>query len=173
MGDNFITVIVLIGIYVGLPIALLVARDRFRRPSREKIEEYSRQFIERLHHPDFSAVEKHFGRPLPSCVRNLYADRAELLREDFETAASLDASPEHRWYVAFYQPADDQSAKDTWPGLEKYFAFADDGCGNGYLIDPREEDPAVHFHDHETGNMTRVCDRFSEFMQWPRLEPKP
>ena len=37
------------------------------------------------------------------------------------------ATPEHRWYVAFYQPADGQSARDTWPGLQKYFAFADDG----------------------------------------------
>ena len=43
---------------------------------------------------------------------------------------------------------------------------------NGYLIDPKEEDPAVLFHDHETGELSRVCDRFTEFMRWPRLEVK-
>ncbi len=170
MSDKVITVVVIVGIFIGMPVALLLARDWFTRPSKKKIEEYSRQFTERLQHPDFPAVEKHFGRPLPTCVQALYADRQELLRGDFEVAAVRDAAPEHRWYVAFYQPADGQSAKDTWPGLEKYFAFADDGCGNGYLVDPKEEDPAVLFHDHETGELSGVCDRFTEFMRWPRME---
>ncbi len=104
---------------------------------------YSRQFTERLQNPDLSAVKEHFGHPLPPSVQLLYANREELLRQDFEVAAVPDAGSERRWYVAFYQPADQQSAQDTWPGLEKYFAFADDGCGNGYLIDPQENDPPV------------------------------
>jgi hypothetical protein len=170
--DNAITVAVIIGIFVALPVALLLARDWFTRPSKKKMEEYSRQFLERLHHPDFAAVEKYFGRPLPACLQALYADRQEVLRGDFEVAAAPDAPPEDPWHVAFYQPADEQSARDAWPGLEKYFAFADDGCGNGYLIDPTDDDPPVLFHDHETGELSRVCERFTEFMRWPRLAMK-
>jgi hypothetical protein len=172
MSDTVITVVVLIVIFIGLPVGLLLAWDWFKRPSKKKIEEHSRQFTERLQHPDFPAVEKHFGRALPKCVQALYADPEELLRGDLEVAPVPDAAPDHRWYVAFYQPADGQSARDTWPGLEKYFAFADDGSGNGYLIDPRNEDPPVLFHDHETGELSRVCERFTEFMRWPRLEVK-
>jgi hypothetical protein len=170
MNDNVITVVVIVGICIGLPVALLLARDWFTRPSKRKIEEFSRQFAERLQHPDFGAVERHFGRLLPACVRALYADRQEILRRNFEVTPIHDAERDDRWHVAFYQPADGQSARDAWRGLEKYFAFADDGFGNGYLIDPNDDDPPVLFHNHETGELSRVCDQFTEFMRWPRLE---
>jgi len=170
MTDNILTVLILLGLLLGVPVALLVFRDRFQRPSKKGIEEYSRRFTERLRHPDFAAVERHFGRPLPSCVQALYANHEELLRGDFETAATRDATPASRWYMAFYQPADGPSVKDAAPGMEKYFAFADDGCGNGYWIDPTEEDPAVLFHDHETGEVSLVCRHFTKFMRWPRWE---
>ena len=39
MSDNIITVIVIIGIFVGLPVALLLARDWFTRPSKKIVEE--------------------------------------------------------------------------------------------------------------------------------------
>jgi hypothetical protein len=168
MSGNVITVVVIIALFIGVPVAIVLARDWFTRPSKEKLEELSRQFTERLQHPDFPAVERHYGHPLPKAVQLLYADLEELLRADFETAAVPDAPAESRWYVAFYRPADGESARDTWPGLEKYFAFAEDGCGNGYLIDPTVDDPAVLFHDHETGEISRVCDRFTDFMRWPR-----
>jgi hypothetical protein len=172
MSDHLTTVIVIVAIFLGLPIALLIGRDWLTRPSRKKIEEYSRQFVQRLRSPDFPAVEKHFGRPLPQCVRTLYSDKEELLRNNFAVAASSGVPDGERWYVSDYQPADGASVRDSWPGLEKYFAFADDGSGNGYLIDPTQDDPPVLFHDHETGEISRVCDRFTEFMRWPRLEVK-
>src|SRR5262245_43167041 len=170
MSENVTTVLVIIGIFVVLPFLLLAARDWIRKPSKKKIEEYSRKFTERLQRPDFSAVQQHFGVPLPPPVQALYTNHQELFRENFEVAAMANAAPEDRWFVAFYQPADEQSARDAWPGLEKYFAFADDGCGNGYLIDPKSDDPAVLFHDHETSEISRVSERFTEFMKWPRLQ---
>ncbi len=170
MTDIVIMVVLIVALYIALPVALLLARDWFTKPSKRQIEECSRQFTERVQHPDFAAVHKHFGCPLPPCVQALYADRQEVLRTDFEVVANPDTDPGRRWYVAYYQPADAQSARDTWPGLDEYFAFADDGCGNGYLVDPREHDPPVLFHDHETGELSTVCDRFTDFMRWPRLE---
>ncbi|WP_442482748.1 SMI1/KNR4 family protein [Aeoliella sp. SH292] len=163
----FITVVTLI--YIALPVSILLARDWLERPSKQQLHEHARRFQHRLHHPDFAAVQAHFGRPLPSCVESLYRDQQELNRTDFDVAAVLDAAEQNRWYIAFYQPADGESVSFAWPDVEKYFAFADDGFGNGYLIDPAESDPEVLFHDHETGELSRVCDRFTEFMQWPRL----
>ncbi len=137
---------------------------------KEEASRYSRRCKERLQHPDFAAVERHFGHPLPACVQTLYANQQELMRGDFLVAASIDAAPETRWYIGFYMPADEESLRDAWPGLEKYFAFADDGSGDRYLIDPKEEDPPVLFHDHETGEISHVCDQFTEFMKWPRFK---
>ncbi len=173
MSDTLIAVVVIFGIgilSVAASVALLLIRDWFTSPSKQKLEEYSRRFIERLRHPDFVAVEEHFGHPLPSCIQSLYVDEEELLRGDFDVAAESDAASENRWYVAYYQPADAETVRESWPGLEKYFAFANDGCGNEYLIEPGDDDLPVLFHDHETGELSRVCDHFSEFMQWPRLE---
>lgn len=169
MSDHITAVIVIIAIFLGLPIALLIARDWLTRPSKQKMEEYSRQFIHRLQNPDFPALEKHWGHPLPHCVQALYSDKEELMRSNFVIAASAESPEDERWYVSDYQPADEPSVRDSWPGLEKYFVFADDGLGNGYLIDPAEEDPPVFFHDHETGEIVRVSDHFTEFMRWPRL----
>ena len=172
MNDEVTTVIAIIAIFVGLPVALLVARDWCARSSRKEVEAFSRRFAQRLHNPNLAAIEKYFGHPLPPAIHALYANQDELMREDFEVAASERAGGDERWYVANYQPADEQSVRDTWPGWSEYFAFADDGCGNGYLVDPKQTDPPVFFHDHETGEMLRVCDRLSEFMKWPRLKER-
>jgi hypothetical protein len=172
MTDAVIAVAVLVGLLIGLPIVLLVILDKLTLPSKKGLQENSRRFVERLQAPDFPAVEKELGRPLPACVQALYANPEELLRGDFEVAAGSDAEPDRRWYVGFYRPADGESARASWAGLGKYFAFADDGCGNPYVIDPKDDDPAVLFFDHETGEFSPVCDHFSEFMSWARFEIK-
>ncbi len=53
-------------------------------------------------------------------------------------------------------------------GTEAFLAFANVGYGNEHLISPREEDPSGWFHDHETGEHGRVCDRFTTFRNSPR-----
>ena len=107
---------------------------------------------------------------MPASLVSLYRDEREILRGDFSVAASPDAAEENRWDIAFYMPADLRSVKEAWPGTEKYFAFADDGCGNGYLVNPRLSDPPVLFNDHDTGELSQVADRLSDFMRWPRIE---
>jgi hypothetical protein len=167
MSENLLTILALLVLYLGIPVALLLLLDRLRRPSRAKMEEASRRFLERLQHPDLAAVARHFGRPLPASLQALYANPGELLRQNFIVAAP-DAPAGESWTVAYYQPADGENVQDRQPGTERFFAFADDGCGNAYLVDPALEDPPVLFHDHETGDIQKVCDRFTEFMRWPR-----
>lgn len=169
MYDVILTIAVIALTYIAFPVSMLLARDWLERPSKQQLDEHARRFQHRLHHPDFAAVRAHFGRPLPACVASLYDDSQELNRTDFDVAPLEDAAEEDRWYIAYYQPADGESVSFAWPDVKKYFAFADDGFGNGYLIDPIESDPEVLFHDHETGELLRVCDRFTEFMNWPRV----
>ena len=38
MSNTILLVIFMIGLFVGLPVALLLARDRLGRPSRKKLE---------------------------------------------------------------------------------------------------------------------------------------
>jgi len=90
-----------------------------------------------------------------------------LQREEFEVAASASAS---RWSIAYYVPADARTVQEGMAGKRQYFEFANDGLGNGYFIDPTRDDPCVFFEDLETGKLEKVCDRFTEFMKWPRFE---
>ena len=169
MTDSLMTIAMIVCVLVVLPFAVLILKDRLQTRSPAEIEEYSRNFVERLHHPDFAAIEDHYSTPVPQTLRELYLNKSELDRGDFEVAANSDAKEDDRWFIAFYEPADSEAMKSCWPGTEKYFAFANDGADNEYLIDPRLPDSPVQFHDHETGEFSPVCSSFSEFMKWPRL----
>src|SRR5690606_19689828 len=97
-------------------------------PSRKMMKEMEancRRFTERMEHPDFAALVKHFGCRFPACLRALYANRDELSREHFLTMAAQDDPSAEWWHVAYYLPADGESVKEARPRLERYFAFAD------------------------------------------------
>jgi hypothetical protein len=123
---------------------------------------------ERFGDKDWEGLVKKYDCKVPDSLAALYAsDLVDL--NDVTLAPSLDAPEEKQWYVAFFMPVYAQSLEHTWDGCEKFFAFADDGCGNGYLIDPRIADPPVFFHDHECGTFNYVCDTLSEFITWPQI----
>jgi len=170
MKDVVLTVVTILSLLIGLPFLILWIRDRVVTPTRKEMDEYSHRFKERLRQPNLDAVAKHFGCSLPRALVALYQDQVELMRANFEVAPSAGASKSVRWFIAFYEPADAESTQLSWPGCEKYFPFANDGCGNDYLVDPTLDDPPVKFHDHETGEMSHVCNTLSQFLAWPRLE---
>ena len=173
MEDAILTVIAILGIFVALPILILWLRDKvFNRPiTKEQVDEYSRRFQKRLANPDFAVLEQHFGCELPAPLRQLYANSDELARNDFEIVPPEGQNLTGPAYVAFYNPADAESLKHTFHDAGTYFAFADDGFGNAYLIDPRKPDPPVLFHDHETGAIEPVAPALSAFVKWERREP--
>ena len=167
MKDAIFFVAALLGLFIVLPFLILWARDRFvcRRLSPAETEAQSRRFEDRLRSPDLNAVENHFGHALPAPLRALYGDPQELTRSDFEMLPPDDSAPV---YICFYNPADAADLDCAWPGCEGYFAFADDGAGNELLVDPRQEDPPVLRHDHETGELRTVAATLSAFMNWKR-----
>jgi len=149
---------------------LLFLNDRIfhRRPRKQKANASSKLFEERLKKPDFEALEKHFGRSFPQGIKALYGNPQEILRENFEVVASQGSGQEKTWSIAFYEPADLEHIREAWPDTKEVFEFANDGCGNGYTIDPKLDNPPVMFFDHETGEWETVASSFSEFMAMTR-----
>lgn len=170
MKDVAAVIASVILLFIVLPVLLLWLRDRLcnRWPSPSEIEEINRRFKERRLNPDFATIEAHFNHRFPEALRQLYNNKEEILRHDFEVIAPESATPPSCWYIAYYQPADMENICDAWPGREAFYPFADDGGGNGYLVDPTLSDPPVLFHDHDTGELVRVAERASEFLKWPK-----
>jgi hypothetical protein len=168
-----VTYVVVLGVLAGV-FLWLVDKIFRREPSRAEIDEHSRRHRERLLAPDFAALEAHFGTALPDALKRLYADKEEILRGergDFEVMVTGLNGATKSWYIAFYEPADAQSLAESWEGCEPYFFFANDGCGNDYMIKPGLPDPEVLFHDHETGEIVQVAPSLTSFLASPKQIP--
>ena len=127
----------------------------------------------RLRTPDFEAVAHELGAPLPRCVRDLYKNAKEVLREDFLVHAPRWRDKTEEWPIRHYAPAD-YSAALYWTESNRNlrtFRFAEDPLGNHYVIRLDQEDPPVWVQQRGTGRMTFACPRFSDFMRAPR-EPR-
>jgi hypothetical protein len=168
--ENLKTILFLVVILLGLPLLIVWLNDKIfhRSPSKAKREEYSRRFEQRLLNPDFPAVEACVGCKLPDEVKKLYANKDEICQENFEVVLRQKEDSGGIWTVAFYLPADMEEMGDLSQDGNKLFPFANDGCGNEYLIDPRASGSEVVFHDHETGEFTRLGVNLTEFLSAPR-----
>ncbi len=166
-----LTIIALAGIFLVLPFLILRMLDKvlYRHPTTEEIQAETERLEERLLSPELEVLEEYFHCTLPSPFRELYGNANELVLTDVEILPPDGSDPV---YICFYKPADADNLHSQWPGCEKYFAFADDGCGNELLVDLRLYDPPVLWHDHETGEIETVASSMSEFMKWERQSVK-
>ncbi len=157
-----------------LAIVLLFINDRFiRRAShKKKPTAASKSFEQRLKNPKFDELEKHFGRDFSQDLKALYGNSGEICRENFQIIGKSTSGEETTWDIAFYEPADLESVREAFPKTNEVFEFANDGCGNGYTIDPALDNPPVMFYDHETAAWNKVADNFSAFMAMSRRSRK-
>ena len=167
---DFKAIIGIVAIFVVLPLLIVWLNDRIfhRTSSKKELDEYSKRYKERLLNPEFAALEAHFGCTMPNELKELYASKEEIQRGNFDVVTKGRDGSKETWTVAFYEPADLESLRDTWPDCKELFAFANDGCGNDYLIDPRKPRSEVLFHDHETGEFSKVTSSLAEFIAAPR-----
>ena len=149
-----LAVLVIPAVFIGwLFSKLFGARERSRN------DEYSKRFLARLQSPDYKVVEDHFGVELPSLLKEFYS--SPLINGDY-VVFSDDGD---EWDIAYFQPIDEESTREGWPGMEPYLAIANDGCGNDYIIDPKSPPHAVKFHDHETGEIDPVSETLEGFIR--------
>ncbi len=164
-------IVILIGgtAITGISIGVLKTLDRMATGPKNGKDDRG-QYAARLHQPVFEELEAHFGCLIPEPLKKLYADHTELDRENFRVIPDGSDSENAPLNIASYIPADIAAVKSQMPGTEPFLAFADDGCGDAYMVDPRLVDGPVLFHDHETGEFSQICNSLSEFMSWPRVE---
>jgi hypothetical protein len=157
-------------VLLSIAVAFLKLNDwLFHRP-RRKTNAISEAHEERLKNPDFEALERHFGHSFPPAIKALYANHAEILKEEFDIVSGEPGKKSRTWHIAFFEPADIGLVIEGQLGVKDVFEFANDGCGNGFTIDPRLDNPPVQFFDHETGERETVSGSFTEFIKMPRKE---
>src|SRR5690606_38729255 len=126
------------------------------RRKKARWAEASRRHDQGLDHPDFEAVENYFGHPLPATLKELYADKQLIRSEDILIGVPDPHDGGNECYVAFFEPAKLENAEATGAVCDGMFAFASNGAGDLYMIDPKEADPAVIYYLHESGERRAV-----------------
>ena len=157
MAEFVISILFVLGIVVFVIVLPLLLLARLRRARQLREEEQKAQFEQRQLHPDYAAFTSHYGCAPPPPLRRLYEDRENVLDGDFDVHLPLSRDT---WSVAWFEPMED----GEWAGIEGFYSFANDGCGNLYLVSPRDADPEVFFVDHETGKREALGTRLSEFL---------
>lgn len=154
-----------------LAVFLLSLVDRYRYPqlSRKERERIQQELKDRLLNPDFESVEKHFEHSIPAALRSLYEDRDAILQMEFSTAKDAGVNERGRFYISSFEPMDMKNVNNSYIACEKYFCFANDGCGNSYMVDPGLSDPPVMFHNFEELKIEAVGSSLSEFLSWPKF----
>lgn len=133
--------------------------------------EAAARFRARQVEPDFEAFRRHFGCEAPAPLRELFSDPAVFTedRDMFDVLLKTDGSVE-RWFIAWIEPIDEEHLSEpVWPGTEGFYAFANNGAGDQYLIDPRDSDPEILYYEHETGRRRPVGATLSTFLSAERL----
>ena len=163
--ESIFFVLAVVVFVIVLPFFWL-RHHRHARQSKEKLlrQEQRTKFEHRQLNPDYAAFASHYGCEPPPPLRRLYEDRQNVLDENFDVVLS----PRDIHFIAWFEPMDGQE----WPDVEGFYSFANDGCGNPFLIDPRDSDPEVFFRDHEIGERESLGVRLSEFLAAKRLRRK-
>ena len=157
MGDIIQSVLFVLAVLIFVVLLPLMWLARLRRARRLKEQEQRARFEQRQLQPDYSAFTSHYGCEPPAPLRRLYEERDNVLDADFEVHLPSSRRP---WSVAWFEPMED----GTWPDIEGCYSFANDGCGNLYIVSVRGDDPEVFFLDHETGKREALGVSLSQFL---------
>jgi hypothetical protein len=151
----------ILAVAVLVVVLPLLGLAHLRRRRRVSEQEQKARFEQRRLQPDYAAFKSHYGCEPPLSLRQLYGDRETLLDGDFEIRLPSSRRP---WSVAWFEPME----LDTWADIEGFYAFANDGCGNLYIVALQGDDPEVFFLDHETGEREALGVCLSQFLATER-----
>jgi hypothetical protein len=165
MSDDILYPVLILSAAVAvvvLPLMLLRLMRRARRAKEQKSRSEQRaRFEHRQLHPDYDAFKKRYGNDPPRALRQLIEDCKSMLDSNFD----LVFPPSRRtWFVAWFEPMDEEHMSLAWRGAEGFYSFANDGCDNQYLVSPQEDDPEVWFYSHETRKRKALGVRVSQFL---------
>ena len=170
---ELLSIIIGITFVIGLAVIFLKIVDRLTIGSNspKARANAARQFQARLLAPNFAELEQHYGCKLPKSLKHLFSDARLVLLTNLEVYGQGGDS-EAVWHIAWFYPMDEIPNDALFESLN-YLAFADDGFGNCYFIDPKLEDPAVQFHEHETGELSYVTNHLSDLVDQLKSQKTP
>ena len=181
MSDNLENLAVLIMLMFVVPAMILSVYQRAAaRRSKTTYAKHLVEFKQRLQHPQFEDLEKHFGRPLPAAYKRLYRDPNRVLLTDFLAYAPGSKDGDRAWPIASFLPADPTTLAEAWPSLgENNLPFACDDVGDPYYVPLGQngqihqvdqadslDGPVWYFH-HEGGAREQVNESLVDFLSWP------
>jgi hypothetical protein len=148
-------------------MSFLTSAKRVQELETEVAKLHAQLMRIRLTRPDWKAMAQEFGRISPH-LRALYEDdeiiRHSVTRRHPSGREELDIS------IFGYYPADGETLAERWPAMQKFFLFGGDGAGGGYYVDPRLDDPEIHYWEHEDDHTVASGVRLSEYLSLPRVE---
>ena len=155
MQDQFVSVLIIALIFVGLPVVILATKDRITRARQNRPSQSSRDaaqraaYEERILKPDWACVARHLRRPVPRALRDLYADRSLVTVRD--RSYSMDYS------LSSFEALDEQGMTDAraWLGFEAV-AFASSQEGDAIYLRPGPSEADVVYLTHHDGGETEV-----------------
>ncbi|MBB1355795.1 SMI1/KNR4 family protein [Pseudoalteromonas sp. SR45-5] len=116
----------------------------------------SKNLDEKIKNFDFDYIESYLGKPVPSCLKELYESGEVFELENIIVDEEEDDDEGNDLLyicIANWEPLNEERYQRPWPGTEKYLNFAQDGSGNLFIAKPEENFEVVHFFDHETGEL--------------------
>ena len=148
MADIVTTLFALVLVFVGLPVFLLWLNDRRRRKTARVSELHDQQKLERrILSPDWPAVERQLRRPPPPALRDLYADRAFIVRRDVEYGDE----------IISFEPLDEEAMLENsrWLGFDAV-AIAKNSFGDAIYLRPGPTEPDRVYVTHHDGGDTEI-----------------
>ena len=98
--------------------------------------------------------------------RALYEDTGELRKSYAEKV--IDGEREDHWiFIACYWPLNRAHVDGQWLQDGKHYAFAGDGSGSEWVVDPTDDEAEIFFFEHETQELKPTGVRMTQFLSLP------
>lgn len=150
MTDTAITVLALVALFLGVPLAILRFIDKRRRARNRKGEAAERVTQQRrLLAPDWSLVDRHLRRSAPQALRDLYTDSTLIVRRDLSYRNDV--------AISSFEPLDEEAIRDAErsTGYEA-LPIATTDFGDVVHLRPGITEPDTVFLTHHDGGDTEV-----------------
>jgi hypothetical protein len=142
------------------------ARAKRRQKADEARRQAAEQFKAELLHPQFGVIEEVYGKSISKTLRALYEDKSELLKS--YAVKVIDGEPEDHWiFISCYWPLNRAQVDGQWRQDGKHFAFAGDGSGSEWVVDPTDDEAEIFYFEHESAELKPTGVRMHQFMSLP------
>lgn len=166
MNQYLLLVLLCVLLFVGVSVLILRVRGRIsatlrRHDSSEKHAAERSAHEARIATPDWEFYERHLQRPVPTALRQLYADH-ELL-----CTSGIWYDESH--YISAFEPLDEVAVVDTANlfGFD-VVPFANSNGDIIYLRPGRKEPDAVYITYHDGGETEQLAPDVSTFLERAR-----